>query len=101
MEQSRNWIALDELNLYVQVVVMTTEDEVTWKRLAVEGNGGIDDKRIMSLVKTFSRWVQSSHTMEEMDATYYKMLFTLNKVCSPPFTALLQDGLDASGLLHM
>ena len=35
----------------------TTEDEVIQKHLTVEGDGGIDDKRIMSLVKTFSRWV--------------------------------------------
>ena len=67
---------------------MATEDEVIRKRLTVEGDGGIDDKRIMSLVKTFSRWVQSSHTGEEMDATYHKMLFTLSKICSSPLMVL-------------
>ena len=50
------------------------------KRLTVEGDGGSDDKRIMSLVKTFVRWAQStSLSEEEMDATYQKMLFTLGK----------------------
>ena len=60
---------LDSTYCINQVVIRTTEDEVIQKRLTVEGDGGIDDKRIMSLVKTFSRWVQSSHTGEEVDAT--------------------------------
>lgn len=57
-----------------------SEEEVMRKRLTVEGDGGSDDKRIMSLVKTFLRWSQStSLTEEEVDATYQKMLFTLGK----------------------
>ena len=57
-----------------------SEEEVMRKRLTVEGDGGNDDKRIMSLVKTFVRWVQStSLTEEEIDATYQKMLFTLGR----------------------
>jgi len=60
---------------------MAMEDEVIRKRLTVEGDGGSDDKRVMSLVKTFVRWVQSPQTGEEMDATYHKMLFTLSKIC--------------------
>ena len=55
-----------------------SEDEVMRKRLTVEGDGGSDDKRIMSLVKTFVRWSQTSAlNEEEVDATYQKMLFTL------------------------
>ena len=50
MYQSRNWIALEELNLYIQVVVMTTEDEVIWKCLTVEGDGGIDDRQEDNIV---------------------------------------------------
>lgn len=50
------------------------------KRLTIEGDGGSDDKRIMSLVKTFIRWSQSnSLSDEEMETTYQKMLFTLGK----------------------
>lgn len=57
-----------------------SEDDVMRKRLTVEGDGGNDDKRIMSLVKTFLRWAQSnSLNEEEIDATYQKMLFTLGK----------------------
>ena len=48
------------------------------KRLTVEGDGGSDDKRIMSFVKTFIRWCQAtSLSEEEVEATYQKMLFTL------------------------
>ena len=58
-----------------------SEDEVMRKRLTVEGDGGNDDKRIMSLVKTFLRWAQSTLlSEEEIDATYQKMLFTLGEV---------------------
>ena len=58
-----------------------SEEDVMKKRLTVEGDGGNDDKRIMSLVKTFLRWSQStSLSEEEMDATYQKMLFTLGNI---------------------
>ncbi len=57
-----------------------TEDEIMRKRLTVEGDSGSDDRRIISLVKTFTRWLKSSSlSEEEMDATYQKMLFTLGK----------------------
>ena len=59
---------------------MASKDEVMRKRLTMEGDGGSDDKRIMSLVKTFVRWAQSTSLSEdEIDATYQKMLFTLGK----------------------
>ena len=48
------------------------------KRLAVEGDGGGDDRRVMSLLKTFVRWCNSKGLSdEESEATYQKMLFTL------------------------
>ena len=56
---------------------MSTEDDVMRKRLTVEGDGGSDDKRIMSLVKTFVRWAKTSQSEEETEATYQKLLFTL------------------------
>lgn len=57
------------------------EEEIIKKRLAVEGDGGGDDRRIMSLVKTFVRWCNSEQLGdEESEATYQKMLFTLGKI---------------------
>ena len=56
------------------------EEEVMRKRLAVEGEGGGDDRRVMSLLKTFVRWCNSKGlTDEENEATYHKMLFTLGR----------------------
>ena len=52
------------------------EEEVIRKRLALEGEGGGDDRRVMSLLKTFARWC-SVPTADE--ATYQKMLFTLGE----------------------
>ena len=59
------------------------EEEVMKKRLTVEGDGGGDDRRIMSLVKTFVRWCSNEQmTEEEGEATYQKMLFTLGeRIC--------------------
>ena len=49
------------------------------KRLCVEGEGGSDDRRVLSLLKTFVRWAgDSTLSAEERDATYQKMLFTLS-----------------------
>ena len=48
------------------------------KRLCVEGEGGSDDRRVLSLLKTFARWVSGpALSEEEREATYQKMLFTL------------------------
>ena len=56
------------------------EEEVMRKRLAVEGDGGGDDRRIMSLLKTFVRWCNTNDfSDEESEATYQKMLFTLGR----------------------
>ena len=60
------------------VSLKMSEEEIMRKRLTLEGDGGSDDKRIMSLVKTFVRWSQLTGLSEEdVDATYQKMLFTL------------------------
>jgi len=57
------------------------EEEIIKKRLAVEGDGGGDDRRIMSLVKTFVRWCNSEQLGdEESEDTYQKMLFTRGKM---------------------
>ena len=57
------------------------EEEIIKKRLAVEGDGGGDDRRIMSLLKTFVRWCNTEQLGdEESEATYQKMLFTLGKM---------------------
>ena len=69
---------------------MATEDEVIRKRLTVEGDGGSDDKRVMSLVKTFVRWVHSSQSEDEMEATYQKMLFTLSTMVASNGAGILQ-----------
>lgn len=54
------------------------EEAIMRKRLAVEGDGGGDDRRVMSLLKTFVRWCGNSQLGEEEgEATYQKMLFTL------------------------
>ncbi|XP_064383271.1 THO complex subunit 7 homolog [Halichondria panicea] len=56
---------------------MSEEEMVMHKRLTLEGEGGSDDKRIMSLVKTFVRWTTGSLSDDDQEATYQKMLFTL------------------------
>ena len=59
---------------------LMAEEEVMRKRLAVEGDGGGDDRRVMSLLKTFVRWCNSNALSdEESEATYQKMLFTLGE----------------------
>ena len=56
------------------------DDEVIRKRLCVEGEGGSDDRRLLSLLKTFVRWVNGpTLSEEEREATYQKMLFTLGR----------------------
>ena len=58
------------------------DDEVIRKRLCVEGEGGSDDRRVLSLLKTFARWAgDSALSPEDRDATYQKMLFTLSEHC--------------------
>ncbi|KAL5013483.1 hypothetical protein ScPMuIL_007753 [Solemya velum] len=51
-----------------------TDDEIIKKRLLIEGDGGNDDKRLNSLLKTFIRWCQTSDSDEESDATLQRIL---------------------------
>ena len=46
------------------------EEEVIRKRLALEGEGGGDDRRVMSLLKTFARWCSGQTADEGSEATY-------------------------------
>ena len=62
------------------------DEEIIRKRLCVEGEGGSDDRRVLSLLKTFVRWasgpnpnpsLSEEERERERDATYQKMVFTL------------------------
>lgn len=54
-----------------------SDDELIRRKLLTEGDGGNDDKRIVSLLKTFIKWCNSSENAEESDATYQRMLAQL------------------------
>lgn len=54
-----------------------SEDDIIKRKLLIEGDGGNDDRRINSLLKTFIKWCQSSESTEESNATYQKMLAVL------------------------
>ncbi len=59
---------------------MAAEEELMRKRLAVEGDSGQDDRRIMSLLKMFVRYCSNGQlSEEESEATHQKMLFTLGR----------------------
>jgi len=40
-------------------------DDIIRRKLLIEGDGGNDDRRINSLLKTFIKWCQSSESAEE------------------------------------
>jgi len=40
-------------------------DDVIKRKLLIEGDGGNDDRRINSLLKTFIKWCQSSESAED------------------------------------
>ncbi|XP_077983819.1 THO complex subunit 7 homolog [Glandiceps talaboti] len=54
-----------------------TDDDIIRKRLLIDGDGGGDDRRISNLLKTFTKWCQSSGSEEECTGTYKRMLSTL------------------------
>ena len=57
------------------------EEAVIRKRLAVEGDSGQDDRRLTGLLKTFLKWCAAENlSQEENEATFQKMLFTLEQV---------------------
>jgi THO complex subunit 7 len=57
-----------------------SEDDIIKRKLLIEGDGGNDDRRINSLLKTFVKWTQSTtESPEESDSTYQKMLAMLTQ----------------------
>ena len=50
-------------------------DDIIKRKLLIEGDGGNDDRRINSLLKTFIKWCQSS---ESADERFYFLLFFLH-----------------------
>ncbi|XP_064606610.1 THO complex subunit 7 homolog isoform X2 [Liolophura sinensis] len=54
-----------------------TDDDVIRRRLLIDGDGGLDDKRINNLLKSYIKWCNSSETDEENDATYQRLMSTV------------------------
>lgn len=54
-----------------------SEDDIIKRKLLIEGDGGNDDRRISSLLKTFVKWCEPTETPEESNNTYQKMLSVL------------------------
>ncbi|XP_077460142.1 THO complex subunit 7 homolog [Stigmatopora argus] len=54
-----------------------TDDEVIRKRLLIDGDGAGDDRRINLLLKTFTKWCNSSGAPDESFTQYQRMLGTL------------------------
>ncbi|XP_062579333.1 THO complex subunit 7 homolog [Saccostrea cucullata] len=55
------------------------DDEIIKRRLLYEGDGGNDDKRINSLLKTCIRWCNSSESPEENSLGFERMMATLTQ----------------------
>ncbi|XP_056001384.1 THO complex subunit 7 homolog [Ostrea edulis] len=53
------------------------DDEIIKRRLLYEGDGGNDDKRINSLLKTFIRWCHSSESQQENALGLERMMASL------------------------
>ncbi|XP_050978080.1 THO complex subunit 7 homolog [Labeo rohita] len=54
-----------------------TDDEVIRKRLLIDGDGAGDDRRINVLMKSFTKWCNSSFSPEEGLSQYQRMLTSL------------------------
>lgn len=54
-----------------------TDDEVIRKRLLIDGDGAGDDRRINVLLKSFTKWCNSTGSPEEGFTQYQRMLGTL------------------------
>jgi len=59
---------------------MATDESVIKKRLLIEGDGGGDDKRISSLLKTMMKWSSSTETTDESDRTFEKLQSQLSAI---------------------
>ena len=46
-------------------------DDIIKRKLLIEGDGGNDDRRINSLLKTFIKWCQSSESTDERFCFFY------------------------------
>ena len=56
-----------------------SDDDIIKRKLLIEGDGGNDERRISSLLKTFINWSTVSDTEEEGNSTYQRMLSTLTQ----------------------
>ncbi|XP_061788316.1 THO complex subunit 7 homolog [Nerophis lumbriciformis] len=56
-----------------------TDDEIIRTRLLIDGDGAGDDRRINLLLKTFTKWCNSTATAEESFTQYQRMLGTLTQ----------------------
>lgn len=52
---------------------MATDEVIIKKRLLIEGDGGGDDKRISTLLKSFMKWSSSNESKEESERSYEKL----------------------------
>ncbi|XP_061900492.1 THO complex subunit 7 homolog [Entelurus aequoreus] len=56
-----------------------TDDEIIRTRLLIDGDGAGDDRRINLLLKTFTKWCNSTGSPEESFTQYQRMLGTLTQ----------------------
>ncbi|XP_061731246.1 THO complex subunit 7 homolog [Nerophis ophidion] len=56
-----------------------TDDEIIRTRLLIDGDGAGDDRRINLLLKTFTKWCNSTGTTEDSFTQYQRMLGTLTQ----------------------
>lgn len=61
---------------------MLIVEEIIRRKLLIEGDGGNDDKRIMSLLKTFVQWCNFNESSDERFAKYeYDFVVDCCKIC--------------------
>lgn len=56
---------------YSEVDINLLTDDIIKRKLLIEGDGGNDDRRINSLLKTFIKWCQSSESAEDRFLVMY------------------------------
>jgi len=64
-------------------------DDIIKRKLLIEGDGGNDDRRINSLLKTFIKWCNSSESAEERFCFCNLLLLLLIRRCLTLFFNLL------------
>ncbi|CAH1784822.1 unnamed protein product [Owenia fusiformis] len=55
------------------------DDEIIRRRLLIEADGGNDDKRISSLLRTFVKWTSSPEHDDDSHTNYQRMLASLTQ----------------------